>query len=285
MSIFETLVRLGLDPKKSLGQNFMIEPAALHRMAAAAELSPTGTVLEIGPGLGALTDFLAEQAGRVVAVEIDQRFIPYLRQRYAGQPHVEIVHGDILAADIPTLLGDAAGNYKVVANLPYYITSAILRHLLEGPTPPRLIVVTVQLEVAQRIAARPGDMSLLALGVQFYGEPEIVARLKPGHFYPAPDVQSAVVRITPHPGGPPLHGAARDRFFRIARAGFSQPRKQIRNSLAAGLGLSAADVVDWCAAAGIDPSRRPETLSIEEWLALFRAATYRPGAPAGLSDQ
>ncbi len=272
MSIFETLVRLGLDPKKSLGQNFMIEPAALRKMAGAAELAPGDTVLEIGPGLGALTDLLVQQAGRVVAVEIDQRFIPYLRERYADTPYVEIVHGDILEADIPALLGDSAADYKVVANLPYYITSAIIRRLLEGPTPPALIVVTVQLEVAQRMVAGPGDMSLLAVGVQFFGEPEIVARLKPGHFYPAPDVQSAIVRITPHLEGPPLRGPDRDGFFRVVRAGFSQPRKQLRNSLAAGLELPPSDVVDWCARAGIDPSRRPETLSLEDWLALHRAA-------------
>lgn len=276
MTIHDTLARLGLDPKKSLGQNFMIEPAALHKLADAADLSPDDTVLEIGPGLGALTDLLMRQAGRVVAVELDDRFVPYLRDRYARFPHVQVVHGDILEVNLAEILGEDAARYKVVASLPYYITSPILRTLLEGPTPPALIVVTVQLEVAQRIAASPPDMSLLALGVQFYGKPTIMARLKPGHFYPSPDVHSAVVRITPHPAGPPLRGAERDRFFRIARAGFSQPRKQIKNSLAAGLGLSSADVVDWLAAAGIQPTRRPETLSIAEWLALYRADSPSP---------
>jgi 16S rRNA (adenine1518-N6/adenine1519-N6)-dimethyltransferase len=285
MTVRETLARLGLHPKKSLGQNFMVEGASLAKLADAADLVPTDAVLEIGAGLGALTDFLAARAGRVVAVEIDRRFIPTLRQRYGAYPSVEIVQADILATPVEALLGEDAGHYKVVANLPYYVTSAIVRHLLESPLPPSLLVVTVQAEVAGRIVARPGEMSLLAVGVQFYGQPEVMARLKPGHFYPPPNVESAIVRIAPHPGGPPLAGAARDRFFRVARAGFGQPRKQLRNSLSAGLGLSAQVVVDWLAGAGIDPTRRAETLSINEWLALERAApetlTPRPPLPVG----
>jgi 16S rRNA (adenine1518-N6/adenine1519-N6)-dimethyltransferase len=272
MDIHTTLARLGLDPKKSLGQNFMIEAAALRKMIDAADLTRDDAVLEIGPGLGALTDQLAEHARRVVAVEIDQRFVPYLTERYARDGHVEIVEADILDADVCDLLGEDAGHYKVIANLPYYITSAILRLLLEGNCPPDLLTITVQHEVAQRIAAKPGEMSLLAVGVQFYGVPKIAGRLKPGNFYPAPNVDSAVVRIMPHAGGPPLTGAERERFFTIARAGFSQPRKQLRNSLAAGLHLPAPDVVDWMAAAGIDTRRRPETLTIAEWLALFHSA-------------
>jgi len=264
------LARLGLRPKKSLGQNFMVEEAALRRMVEAACLSPADIVLEIGAGMGALTDWLAARAGRVVAVEIDERFIPHLCQRYSGQSNVEIVQVDVLESHIEDLLGDDAGRYKVVANLPYYITSAILRYLLESSHPPILLVVTVQAEVAQRLIARPGAMSLLALSVQFYGEPAVIARLKPGHFSPPPHVESAIVRIVPHPGGAPLAGAARDQFFRLARAGFSQPRKQLRNSLSAGLGLPAGGVVDWLVAAGIDPTRRAESLSIEEWLALQR---------------
>lgn len=271
MDIQNTLNRLGLDAKKSLGQNFMIEEAALRKMIEAAQLDSDDVVLEIGPGLGALTDKLVDTARRVVAVEIDQRFVPYLTDRYADRAHVEIVQADILNVDVCALLGDDAADYKVVANLPYYITSPILRLLLEGACPPSLLVVTVQHEVGQRITAKPNDMNLLAVGVQFYGTPQTTAKLKPGHFFPAPNVDSAVVRIEPHSDGPPLRGKERERFFEIARAGFSQPRKQLHNSLSAGLHLASEDVVNWLAAAGIDARRRAETLTIAEWLDLYRA--------------
>lgn len=272
MSIRRTLIQLGLEPQKSLGQNFMVAPQALRRMAEAAALSPDDAVLEIGAGLGALTDLLAERARRVVAVEVDGRFIPYLRRRYAHAPHVEVVHADILACDVAHLMGADAGAYKALGNLPYYITSAILRHLLENPAPPRLLVVTVQREVAERLTAAPGAMSLLAVSVQFYGKPRIVARLKAGSFYPPPEVESAIVRVDPHAEGPPLPPQETERFFRIVRAGFSQPRKQLRNSLAAALLLKTEQVEDWLTAAGVDPRRRAESLALEEWLALYRVA-------------
>lgn len=268
----DTLRRLGLTPKKSLGQNFMANPAVLNRLADGADLAPNDAVLEIGAGLGALTAVLAERARRVVTLEIDGRFIPRLREQFAARPHVEIVQADILQADLNKLMGNDAADYKVVANLPYYITSPIIRTLLEGPAPPVLLVITVQYEVARRMAATPGEMSLLAVGVQFYGQAHLVSRLKPGVFYPRPGVESAIVRIDPHPGGPPLPPAERDRFFRVVRAGFSQPRKQIKNSLAAGLHLEPQIVVHWLREAGIDPSRRAETLSVGEWLALHRTA-------------
>ncbi len=279
MSIRRTLAQLGLDPKKSLGQSFMVEPRALQRMVQAADLSPADAVLEIGAGLGALTDLLAERARRVVTVEVDGRFIPYLRRRYAHAPNVEVVHADILQADLAHLMGADAEAYKALGNLPYYITSAILRHLLESPTPPRLLVLTVQREVAERITAAPGAMSLLAVSVQFYGTPQIVARLKAGSFYPPPEVESAIVRIEPRTGGPLLPSHEAERFFRIVRAGFGQPRKQLRNSLAAALPLEAQKVVDWLTAAGIDPRRRPESLALEEWLALYRTAPPLEGEP------
>ena len=229
----QVLDQLGIEPKKSLGQNFMVELAALNRLADAADLKPGDAVLEIGAGLGALTAVLAGRVRRVVALEIEGRLVSYLRQRFAEQPSVEIVPGDVLETDPAALMGRDAGGYKVVANVPYYITSAILRHLLESAAPPRLLVVTVQKEVAERITAGPGDMSLLAVSVQFYG-------------------QTA-------------------RFFEVARAGFSQPRKQLRNSLAAGLGVDAGTAVRWLERAGIDPRRRAETLSVAEWVGLVKA--------------
>lgn len=272
MTTRDMLSRLGIVPKKSLGQNFMVEEGVLIRMAEVAEIGPDDAALEIGAGLGGLTRVLAARARRVVALEIDGRLIGALRQMFADQPHVEIVQADILQTNLPALLGADAAGYKVAANLPYYITSPILRTLLEGRTSPRLLVVTVQVEVAERIAATPGHMSLLAVGVQFYGQPQIVARLKPGAFYPRPTVDSALVKIVPHPGGPPLPPDERPPFFRIVRAGFSQPRKQLKNSLAAGLHRRPEDVVDWMARAGLAPVRRAETLSIAEWLVLYHAA-------------
>lgn len=272
MALHTTLARLGIVPKKSLGQNFMVDESALMQMADTAEVGPLDVVLEIGAGLGALTRFLGARARRVVSLEVDSRFIDPLRHQFDGQPHVEVVQEDILQADLGRLLGEDSENYKVVANLPYYITSAIIRCLLESPTPPRLLVMTVQYEVAERLNAAPGDMSLLAVGVQFYGQPEIVARLKPGVFYPRPSVDSALVRIEPNPDGPPLPTDERTRFFRIVRAGFSQPRKKLKNSLSAGLHLTSELVVNWMSKAGLDPSRRAETLSIAEWLVLYHAA-------------
>jgi 16S rRNA (adenine1518-N6/adenine1519-N6)-dimethyltransferase len=255
------LQRYGLHPKKGLGQNFLVEEAALRRIVTAADLTESDTVLEIGPGLGALTRHLAVAAGRVVAVELDDRFIPVLREQLAAVSNVELIEGDILALDPAALVG---GPYKVVANLPYYITAAVLRHLLESTPRPELMVLTVQLEVAQRLTAQPGEMSLLAISVQYYGPVRQVARIKAGSFYPRPEVDSAVVRVDLD-RDPPLTGPDERCFFRVVRAGFSQRRKQLRNSLKAGLGIPAKEVEAALAAAGIDPRRRAETLSLDEW--------------------
>jgi 16S rRNA (adenine1518-N6/adenine1519-N6)-dimethyltransferase len=246
-------------------------------------------VLEIGPGPGVLTDLLVEQAGRVVAVELDDRLIPFLRERYAGLSHVTIVHGDILKLAVGPLMADRAGltvetsaaqgpsempgqppsHYKVVANLPYYITGAVIPHMLEAEPPPDLTVVTVQREVAERMIARPPEMSLLALGVQFYCTAQIVDRIPAGAFYPPPKVDSAVVRLRRR-GEPALPGVTAEAFFRVARAGFGQRRKQLRNSVAAGLNVSPTQAACWLHEAGIDPQRRAETLALEEWGALSR---------------
>lgn len=267
------LARLGIRPRKGLGQNFLVDPAHRDRIIAAAELTRSDTVLEIGPGPGVLTDLLAEQAGYVVAVELDDRLAPWLAERYAARPQVRIIHGDILKLDPGQLVRPAVpedGGYKVVANLPYYITGAVIPHLLEAALPPTLAVLTVQREVAERMTAAPPDMSLLALGVQFYALPQIVDRIPAGAFYPVPKVDSAVVRLRRR-AAPAVPGLAPESFFRVARAGFSQPRKQLRNSLAAGLHIAPVQAQDRLAAAGIDPQRRAETLALAEWGALARA--------------
>lgn len=258
-----TVIGAGFQPKKSLGQNFLVDPAHLARIVAAAELTAADQVLEIGPGQGVLTQALAAQAGRIVAVELDDRLIAPLRERFAAQPQVQIVHGDILELDPAGLMAQEGAAYKVVANLPYYITSAALRHLLEASPPPSLAVVLVQLEVAQRICAGPGDLSLLAVSVQYYARPRLVSRVPAGAFRPAPKVDSAILRLEVLPA--PAVAIPEDRFFTVVRAGFGQRRKQLANSLAAGLGLNKGAVTAALLAAGIAPARRAETLALPEW--------------------
>jgi 16S rRNA (adenine1518-N6/adenine1519-N6)-dimethyltransferase len=263
------LRQFNIKPKKSLGQNFLVSDQAAERIVMAAEILPGEAVLEIGAGLGALTRHLATVATQVVAVELDQRLVLVLKHTLVGCANVQLVHGDILKLDPAALMPPA---YKVVANIPYYITSALLRHLLEASTSPTLMVLTVQEQVAQRIVAGPGDMSLLALGVQFYGRPRIVARLKAGAFYPRPKINSAVVQIDLRPEArPSLDVADVELFFQIARAGFSQRRKQLRNALVGGLRRSREEVDAALTRAGIDPRRRAETLSLKEWATLSRA--------------
>ena len=270
----ELMRRFGVNPKQSLAQNFLMDAEQLARIAAAAALTATDTVLEIGPGLGSLTQYLAAQAGRVVAVELDDRLIEILRSHFGTQPHVQVVHGDILTLEPGVLVraddSDAPVAYKVVANLPYYITSAVLRHLLEADHRPTQIVVLVQKEVAERICAAPGDLSLLAVSVQFYAEPTLVQRVPASAFHPAPKVDSAVLRLAvrPHPAVPDVNP---DAFFRVARAGFSQKRKQLANTLSAGLHLPKADLITLLNNQGIDPTRRAETLTLAEWGILTQA--------------
>lgn len=259
-----------IQPKKSLGQNFLHDPNALEKIVATAELMPEDTVIEVGPGTGTLTIGLAQSAARVFAIEIDNRLIPILQRQLGDYPNVQIIHADILATDVGALVG--AQEYVVVANLPYYITSAILRHLLEVDHKPQRMVLTIQQEVADRLVARPGDLSLLTVSVQFYGKVKIVTRLSPAAFWPRPDVASAVVLIEVY-DKPLVDVPSEEEFFQVVRAGFSQKRKQLKNAVGAGLGIShleAAAIID---AAGIDPTRRAETLDLAEWAALTRTVS------------
>lgn len=269
----ELIRRYQLNPKRSLAQNFLTDQHHLACIAGAAELVASDTVLEIGPGLGSLTHYLAQQAGRVIAVELDDRLIELLRAHFAPQSHVQIIHGDILELDPAVLVqADKAVPpipYKVVANLPYYITSAVLRYLLEATLPPTKIVVLVQKEVAERICAQPGDLSLLAVSVQYYAEPAIVHQVPAGAFYPPPKVDSAVLRLDVRPE--PAVGVTPDAFFRVVRAGFSQKRKQLANTLSTSLQQPKAEVSARLIEVGIDPKRRAETLSLAEWGVLCRA--------------
>jgi 16S rRNA (adenine1518-N6/adenine1519-N6)-dimethyltransferase len=253
--------------KKSLGQNLLIDQQAVLKIVSAADLIPDDIVLEIGPGPGTLTPHLARRAGRVVAVEIDRQMLPSLEASLQGLENVTIVHGDILEQNIPTLVGH---EYKVVANLPYYITSSVLRHVLSSSARPTLMVITIQLEVARRIVAQAGELSLLAVSVQFYGTPRVIARIPPGSFRPMPKVHSAIVRIDCFEQLP--WGQVDEKaFFRTVRAGFAQRRKQLRNALKSGLAQPMEQILWALSAAGIDDKRRAQTLSIEEWIALSNA--------------
>lgn len=271
----QILQRYGLHPKKSLGQNFLWNDDILARIVASAVLHDGRTpplsasiphVLEIGPGLGALTAHLARAVQSVTAVELDDRFIPILQQELAAYPNVDIVHADILTVDPAKLLGDTP--YSVVANVPYYITGAILKHLLGGNHRPELLVLTVQKEVAERLAANPPNMSLLTVMTQLYGDVSYVHTLKAGSFWPRPDVDSAIVKIDLRQRSLPRE---QELLRRIVKAGFQQKRKQLKNNLRA-LHSDKAALATWLDDAGVDGRRRAETLTVDEWLAL--AASY-----------
>ena len=273
MSTKDTLSEANLRPKKRFGQHFLADERILQRILAAAEVGPEDIVLEIGPGLGSLTRALAGRARLVLGVEIDEQLVALLCQQLSASSHVRIVAGDIMAVDIVRLLEAEIPDlsaYKVVANIPYNITAGLLRRLLEASRRPQLIVLMVQHEVAQRITAAPGQMSLLSVSVQFYGRPRVIHRVPAGAFYPPPKVDSAIVRIDPHEQLPLVETEV-DAFFAVVRAGFSQRRKQLRNALAGGLRRQQEEITAALVASGIAEQRRAQTLSMAEWLALYRA--------------
>jgi len=261
----------GIKPRKRLGQHFMVSPKGLKVIIEALDLQPQDVVVEIGAGTGFLTIPLARRGAKVIAVEIDRRLTAVLRELCADLPNVVIVEGDVLEFQPAMILeqGKCAGMpYKLVGNLPYYITSAIVRHFLENSPRPSLAVLTVQKEVAQRILASPGEMSVLSVSVRVYARPEFVTYLPPGAFFPPPEVESAVIKLKTLPE-PLIPEEEREGFFQLVKAGFGGKRKTLRNALKRGLGLSAEVIGKLLNDAGIDPERRAETLSVEEWLNLW----------------
>jgi 16S rRNA (adenine1518-N6/adenine1519-N6)-dimethyltransferase len=255
-----------LKVRKGLGQHFLVDSEVLSLIVATAELKPDDMVVEVGPGLGILTRELAQKAGNVVAIELDDGLAALLKQTLASFNNVTVINTDVLKTEPKDII--KGQSYKVVANLPYYITSPVLRHFLETASRPKTMVVMVQKEVAEAIAAKPGDMSLLSVSVQFYGKPEIITIVPPESFYPAPEVSSAIVKIDVYPG--PKVEVDEKGFFDTVRAGFAAPRKQLANSLAKGLGKEKAEVLPFLKKARIDPQKRAETLTIEEWAVLQR---------------
>jgi 16S rRNA (adenine1518-N6/adenine1519-N6)-dimethyltransferase len=261
----------GISARRSLGQHFLTSQPTLAQISAALELRPNEAVIEIGAGLGALTEHLVDAGAEVVAIELDERLANYLEQRFAAA-RLTVVRGDAATIDPADVLlaGGVRPPYAVTGNLPYNVAQPILRRYLEAQPPPRRMVLMVQREVAKSIVAKPPQMSLLGVSVQLYGDPAILFHVPASVFYPPPRVQSSVIRIdiTPRPR---VDTRAIEVFFQVVRAGFSTKRKQLRNALANGLDTSAERVSNVLVAAGIDPSRRAQELSLDDWATLARA--------------
>lgn len=264
----DLLREYGLRPRKSLGQNFLTSEGVVDKIVAAADLAPTDRVIEVGPGLGVLTGRLltALPEGRLTAIELDRELAARLTERLPG---VRVVKADVLKTDSAALVEGQP--YKLVANLPYYITSAVLRHFMEADLPPTRLVVMVQKEVAERMVAVAPDANLLGLSVQFYGQPHIMFTVPPGAFYPPPKVHSAVVRVDVYPPAERPLQIDPVAFFRLIRAGFGQKRKTLANPLSQGLGLDKQVVVAALAAAGITATARAEELGLGDWGRLLAA--------------
>ncbi|MEK7658323.1 MAG: 16S rRNA (adenine(1518)-N(6)/adenine(1519)-N(6))-dimethyltransferase RsmA [Patescibacteria group bacterium] len=265
------LAKYNTRPSKGLGQNFLIDKNVLQKIISAADLSKNDIVLEIGPGIGTLTQELAQKAKKVIAIEKDKKMCKILKETLKDFDNIEIINADILKIkELENYL--KIKNYKIVANIPYYITSPLIRKFLESPKPPRDFVLMVQKEVAQRICTKPPDMSLLAVSVQFYAEPKIISYVSKNCFWPSPKVDSAIIKIKPQINADKKQINA-DLFFKIVKAGFSQPRKQLGNNLLAlshsegskTLKLTKEQTAMWLVKNGIKPSQRAETLSIYDW--------------------
>ncbi|MBE6777865.1 MAG: 16S rRNA (adenine(1518)-N(6)/adenine(1519)-N(6))-dimethyltransferase RsmA [Ruminococcaceae bacterium] len=271
--IRDLLDRHGFHFSKKLGQNFLVNPSVCPRMAEACGATPDSGVLEIGPGIGVLTRELAQRAGQVVAVELDDRLPPVLAETLAGQDNVSIVQGDCLKLDLAALIRERFGDRPVAvcANLPYYITSPIIMMLLESRLPVTGITVMVQKEAAQRLCALPGtrQAGAVTLAVQYYAEAETLFTVSRGSFLPAPNVDSAVIRLTVR-REPPCTVRDEGRMFRLIRAGFGQRRKTLLNSLTTA-GYSKETVAAALATAGISPTARAEELTLEQFAALSDA--------------
>ena len=260
------LNRFKLRADKKLGQNFLIDENVVHQIVAAAELSEADTVLEVGPGIGTLTQGLAESKARVVAVELDTRLLPVLATTLNGYDNVRVVHGDILKVNIMEEVG--APSFKVCANLPYYITTPIIFALLEKRLPMERLVAMVQKEVAERMAAQPGgkEYGALSVAIQYYTEPKIAFIVPPTSFIPAPAVDSAVI-VCKRREKPPVEVCDEGLFFRVVKAAFSLRRKMLSNSLK-NMGIKSEQVAKWLELAGVDGKRRAETSSLEDFAKL-----------------
>lgn len=252
-------------PQKNCGQNFLIDKTVLGQLIKSAKLKSTDTVLEVGAGLGTITQELVKHVSRVIAVELDNNLIPILRQNTRHAKNVMLISGDILKLNLKEC-GMLNAKYRIVANLPYNITSRFIRNMLTQSPKPKDMTLIIQREVADRICAKPGeDMSLLSVSVQFYAKPKILEYIRPENFWPKPEVESAIIKInnikTPA-------NVNEKKFFQIARLGFSARRKMLKNNLFAGLKLGESEIQKILASVGLNPRARPQDLSIQDWIRL-----------------
>jgi 16S rRNA (adenine1518-N6/adenine1519-N6)-dimethyltransferase len=256
--------------RKSLGQNFLIDNSLLPVIVDAAELDPTDHVVEIGPGLGILTAQLLQHSGRVTAVELDDKLASVLRKKFAASQNLQIINKDILKTNLEELIGDST-SYKVVANLPYNITSPVLYYFMNAATKPQIMVVMIQKEVAESITAKPGNMSVLAVGIQMMARPRIVKIVPPESFYPAPKVNSAIIRLDFLPN-PAIEVEDAGKFMKFVKRCFHSPRKTIHNSVQLGLNLDSGAAGQLLETAGIERGKRPGELALQDWQRLYSAA-------------
>jgi 16S rRNA (adenine1518-N6/adenine1519-N6)-dimethyltransferase len=258
------LTSLHLKPKDYLGQNFLINDEVLKELLDNAEIKKTDVVVEIGPGLGTLTKELAAKAGKVIAIEKDKKFVKLLRKYFRREKNVEIVEQDILRFNFENIDGE----YKIVANIPYYLTSHLLQMLMTLKNKPKRMVLMMQKEVGERVTAKPGSLSVLGISVQIFADAKVVSFVPKENFWPKPEVDSCIVVIEPKNKYPEI--AHQTLFFRILKIAFAGKRKQIHNSLANGLGLGKEQIFELLKDAGIDPSVRPQDVRIEQWIELYK---------------
>lgn len=251
--------------KKSLGQHWLFDGPSLQAVVDAGEVTKSDTVLEVGPGRGSLTELLAKSARKVIAVETDQDLLPGLRAHFATAENIDILEGDILQFDLSAL----PKGYKVVANIPYYLTSNLIRKLLEAQNPPSIMSLLIQKEVAERIVAAPGQMSVLAVSVQYYAEARIAGIVTSDKFQPAPEVDSAIIQIKRRTQ--PYFEADTRKFFKLVKAGFGEKRKMLRNSLSGGLHIETKQAEELLTQAEIESTARAQELSLDQWHKLYSA--------------
>lgn len=253
--------------KKSLGQNFLRDDSVLEKIVESADLNTHDFVIEIGPGEGVLTEKLAKKAGKVLAIELDDRLVPILKDKFENEKNVEILHEDILKLNLSQVTGQSSNvtGYKVVANLPYYITSPIIRYFLENENQPSEMILMVQKEVAERVVAKKGGMSILAVSVQYYAEAEYLFTVSRNAFEPQPKVDSAVIRIVTSKRQSATSKEETRKFFRIVRAGFSSKRKTLANNLSGSFQKDKKEVENILEKMGFAKTVRAQELEVEDW--------------------
>ncbi|MDP3963725.1 MAG: 16S rRNA (adenine(1518)-N(6)/adenine(1519)-N(6))-dimethyltransferase RsmA [bacterium] len=266
-TIKSLLAKHGLRPNKVMGQHFLVSESALAKIVKAARLDNTDVVLEVGPGLGVLTQELVKHAGRVIAIEKDLKLIEVLADVIPAKAGIQIVHGDILKLD-PADYGLGALGYKIVADIPYYLTSRLFRQFLESPHQPSCMILLVQKEVAERIGAKPPKATLLSNAVQYYADVVMVGKVPKSAFYPPPKVDSEIINLVVKR----KYDAIFDNiFFKLLKVGFSAPRKQVFGNISKIHGKENA--TKWLYKAGIAPSARPQTITLDQWIALVAASS------------